>query len=78
MSYSYQALVKRWTKNQNRDQHSPEYRDEWYGQQCLHCRHFIPLTGPAGADFGACSNVASTFDKCVMFEHDGCDEFEGR
>jgi len=54
----------------------PNYKDEWYGEQCLHCRFFIPLSGVFIEDWGACSNPKSKFDGAVRFEHDGCKEFE--
>ena len=56
-------------------QGTPEYRDEWYGQQCLFCQYYCPLTSELGLDFGACTNPASDFDGRVMFEHDGCKNY---
>jgi hypothetical protein len=60
----------------NRRMDSPDYRDEWYGEQCLHCRFYVPLDGPLGEDYGACTNAVSPFDGRVMFEHDGCEAFD--
>jgi hypothetical protein len=68
-------LHGRWMARVNRDQTSAEYRDEWYPEQCLHCRYYIPLERPLGFDYGACTNAASPFDQRVMFEHDGCQAF---
>lgn len=69
---------ERWRKQLNRRQGEPYYLDEWHGRQCLMCRHFIPLEGPLGEDWGACTNANSPFDRYVMFEHDGCNQFEER
>ncbi|HEV7689790.1 MAG TPA: DUF3027 domain-containing protein [Hyphomonadaceae bacterium] len=66
-------LHDRWTSKLNRDVGSPDYREEWRVQQCLHCTFYVPLSGALGQDFGACSNARSKFDKTVMFEHDGCE-----
>jgi Protein of unknown function (DUF3027) len=49
---------------------------EWTPEQCGLCRFWIPLAGPAGADWGVCSNPASSDDGVVRFEHDGCVEFD--
>jgi len=40
------------------------------------CRHWLPLAGQRGYDWGACSNERSEFDGIVRFEHDGCQEFD--
>jgi hypothetical protein len=69
------TIHDRWLRRRNRSQESSEYRDEWYGEQCLHCRFYIPLQEPLGFDYGACANPASPFDGRVMFEHDGCNWF---
>lgn len=66
----------RWMARRNRRQEDPEYRDEWYGAQCLHCRFWIPVVGVLGSDYGVCSNSVSAFDGHVRFEHDGCIDFE--
>lgn len=60
----------------NRKQEEPEYRDEWWAHQCGACRHWVPLTGELGSDYGACTNERSPFDGKVQFEHDGCDQFD--
>ena len=70
------ACHERWSKRLNRNQGAPYYLDAWYAEQCLVCRHFVPLDGPLGEDWGACTNPASIFDRTVMFEHDGCHQFE--
>ena len=44
--------------------------------QCGICRFWVPLSGPIGNDYGACTNPASPCDRVVTFEHDGCDEHE--
>ena len=69
------ALQERWSSRLNRDEASSDYREEWYGEQWLHCRFLVPLQEPLGYDYGACANPESPFDAHVMFEHDGCDWF---
>lgn len=70
------ATHERWLARRNRRQEDPSYQDEWYAEQCGHCRFWVPLSGALGADYGACTNQQSPFDGRVQFEHDGCDEFE--
>ena len=43
--------------------------------QCMLCRYYVPLAGPLGEDWGACTNAASAHDSTIMFEHDGCAAF---
>jgi len=69
------TIHDRWSKRLNRDQSSAQYRDEWYGEQCLHCRFYVPLEPPLGFDYGVCANFESPLDGRVMFEHDGSDWF---
>lgn len=69
-------LPTRWLRRRNRVHQSDDYQDEWCAQQCLQCRHRVPLTGPIGTDWGACANPASPSDGLARFEHDGCDAFE--
>ncbi len=71
----FRACHERWVKLLNRDQDDPAYQDEWYSEQCLACRYYIPLSGAFGEDWGVCSNEESEFDRHVMFEHDGCSGF---
>jgi len=68
----------RWIKTRNRvsDESDPAFEEKWVWEQCGICKFWVPLTGSLGADWGACSNSASPFDRRVMFEHDGCDFFE--
>lgn len=40
------------------------------------CRHFIPLAGKLGNDWGVCANPASPRGGLLTFEHQGCPEFE--
>lgn len=70
------AIHDRWRERKNRDQDDPAYRDEWYSEQCGACRHWLPLRGALGDDYGGCTSARSPCDKQVMFEHDGCHEFE--
>ena len=66
---------QRWMKRRNRKSEAPDYKDEWWSQQCGICCYFIPLTGALADDYGVCSNPASDFDGMVRFEHDGCEWF---
>lgn len=66
---------RRWLERRNRKQESERYREEWWAEQCGHCKYFIPLMGVLGADYGACTNPSAAFDGMVRFEHDGCVEF---
>lgn len=69
------ACHERWLKVLNREQGSSRYRDEWYAEQCGACRFYVPLSGQFESDWGACTNAESPFDRSVMFEHDGCNQF---
>jgi hypothetical protein len=69
------ACHERWLKRVNRDLSSPSYKDEWWAEQCLFCRYYIPVVGALAEDWGVCSNQASPFDGIARFEHDGCDHF---
>jgi hypothetical protein len=40
--------------------------------QCLHCRHYVELSGELGADWGACTNEHSQYDGKLVFEHWTC------
>ena len=40
------------------------------------CRHFIPLEGELGNDWGVCANVNSPRAGLLTFEHQGCSQFE--
>jgi hypothetical protein len=66
---------ERWVRRLNRDMADPDYRDEWYAEQCGGCVYWIPLSGVLGDDYGACANEASPRDGVVQFEHDGCEAF---
>ncbi len=67
---------QRWFERRTRNQDEPSYKDEWWAQQCIQCRFFVPLTGDLGHDFGACTNESSEWDQRVMYEHDGCSTFD--
>lgn len=70
------ATHQRWvTQEMNRDMDLPDYKNEWYAEQCLMCKFYVRLTGKLIDDWGVCSNPQSPFDRSVMFEHDGCDYF---
>lgn len=72
----HDEIHNRWRDAKNRDQDDSSYLDAWYGEQCGACRHWLPLAGALGEDYGGCTNAQSPFDKHVMFEHDGCEAFE--
>lgn len=40
------------------------------------CRHFVPLAGDPGSDWGVCANAASPRAGLLTFEHQGCPQFE--
>jgi len=49
------------------------WRDPNQGaMQCLHCRHYVELSGELGADWGACTNEQSQYDGQLVFEHWTC------
>lgn len=56
----FDATHARWRERRNRFQENPDYRDEWYAEQCGMCRYWIPLTKPFGLDYGACSDATVT------------------
>jgi hypothetical protein len=39
------------------------------------CRHFVPLAGQEGADWGVCANPRSPRAGLLTFEHQGCEFF---
>lgn len=52
-------------------------REAAWGPDCsCGCRHFIPLTGSLGNDWGICANPASPRCALLTFEHQGCPQFE--
>ncbi|WP_431919576.1 DUF3027 domain-containing protein [Nonomuraea jabiensis] len=70
------AIHRRWIAERHRRTEDPDYREQWYSEQCGSCRFWLPLSGELGRDYGACANPASSFDGRVRFEHDGCEAFE--
>ncbi len=40
------------------------------------CRHFLPLAGESGNDWGVCANPKSPRAGLLTFEHQGCPQFE--
>ncbi|CAL9485593.1 MULTISPECIES: DUF3027 domain-containing protein [unclassified Streptomyces] len=68
----------RWLALLNRSTGTPDYRDDWYYEQCGGCRFWVALSGRLGQDWGACTHAGSDFDGRVRFEHDGCAGFTGR
>ncbi len=69
---------RRWLQLLNRSTGNPNYRDEWFDEQCGGCRFWTPLSGDLGLDWGACTHADSRFDGRVRFEHDGCEHFSVR
>jgi len=55
----------------------PEKNKKKYerGEQCLHCRSYVPLEWPLGSDWGGCTNSRSEFDGNLVFEHFTCEKF---
>lgn len=52
-------------------------RDADWGSDCsCGCRHFVPLEGRLGNDWGVCANPASPRCALLTFEHMGCKQFE--
>jgi hypothetical protein len=43
--------------------------------QCLHCRHYVELSGELGADWGSCTSELSQYDGQLVFEHWTCREW---
>jgi len=70
------AVHDRWLTRLNRRTADPGYLDDWYHQQCGSCHRWIPLSGQAGLDWGACTHQHSDFDGQIRFEHDGCRHYE--
>jgi len=53
-------------------------RETDYGYDCsCGCRHYLPLKGNLGFDWGVCANPKSPRCGLLTFEHQGCKEFEG-
>ncbi|MCX4973710.1 DUF3027 domain-containing protein [Streptomyces sp. NBC_00554] len=69
------ACHERWLRAQNRRTHQPDYRDDWFDEQCGGCRFWVALSGELGRDWGVCTRPGSTFDGRARFEHDGCELF---
>ena len=49
--------------------------ESWQDCSCG-CRHFVPLQGQLGHDWGVCANAKSPRAGLLTFEHQGCAEFE--
>ncbi len=47
----------------------------WQNCSCG-CRHYLPLRGELGYDWGVCSNARSPRAGLLTFEHQRCLEFE--
>ncbi|WP_329264925.1 DUF3027 domain-containing protein [Streptomyces pseudovenezuelae] len=69
---------ERWLQLRNRRTDQPDYRDEWFDEQCGGCRFWVALSGELGRDWGLCTHPGSAFDGRARFEHDGCDSFAVR
>lgn len=52
-------------------------RDTQWGPDCsCDCRHFLPLDGKMGNDYGVCANPKSPRAGLLTFEHQGCYNWE--
>jgi hypothetical protein len=52
-------------------------RDDDWGADCsCGCKHYHPLGGARGMDWGTCTNVRGPRAGLLTFEHMGCKEFE--
>ena len=55
----------------------PYGRRKRRGSDCsCGCKHFLPLAGKLGFDWGVCANSKSPRCGLLTFEHQGCPEFE--
>ena len=50
------------------------FRDD-YVKQCLHCKHYVQLSGELGYDWGVCTSEQSQYDGQLVFEHWTCAEW---
>jgi hypothetical protein len=50
--------------------------DDWGPDCSCGCKHFLPLEGTLGYDWGVCSNPQSPRAGLLTFEHMGCRLFE--
>jgi hypothetical protein len=50
--------------------------DDWGPDCSCQCKHFLPLEGPLGLDWGVCGNPQSPRAGLLTFEHMGCHFFE--
>jgi hypothetical protein len=67
----------RWIARRLRPTVIEDQLDDWVEKQCGKCRFWFPLAGELGSDWGVCSNAGSSHDQRAVFEHDGCDHFQG-
>jgi len=74
-SRHFESCHERWLRRRHRNPDSPNYEDQWYGQQCGGCGFFVRLRGVFQEDWGACTNAVSPCDGTARFEHDGCSAF---
>ena len=52
-------------------------READFGPDCsCGCKHFHPLVGERGSDWGVCTNAKSPRAGLLTFEHMGCKKFE--
>ena len=53
-------------------------RDMDWGPDCsCQCKHFQPLQGKMGSDWGVCTNPHSPRAAQLTWEHQGCWQWEG-
>jgi len=57
----------------------PYGRRKRNGSDCsCGCKHFLPLAGKLGMDWGVCANSRSHRGGLLTFEHQGCAGFESK
>ena len=54
-----------------------ERGEQWLLDCSTGCRHYVPLEGNLGFDWGVCANPRSHRAGLLTFEHQGCPEFAG-
>jgi hypothetical protein len=68
-------IHERWVKESNRDLSAVNW-DDHVDTQCWSCVYYVRLSGAFYDDWGVCSNADAERDGTVMFEHDGCANYQ--
>lgn len=53
-----------------------ERGETWLADCSTGCRHYVPLKGRLGYDWGVCTNPRSHRVGLLTFEHQGCEQYE--